>query len=71
MQGDIRVQQAATPPERPHKHRWMFLATKNTFDQVNPGNSDLYRSVEYAYLICNGCTTVIKEKVKTKESLDV
>lgn len=49
-----------------HEHKWMFLTTKNSFIPVNEGDSDLHRMVEYAYLICNGCTQVIKEKVKTK-----
>lgn len=74
MKDDIR------PTSHKHEHKWFFLTTKNSFDPVKipaalnlpdlSSNVGLYNMVEYAYLICNACTTVIKRKVLTKEEVD-
>lgn len=50
-----------------HQHRFVQTTIKSAFEQVNPGNSELYRMVEYAYMVCVSCpdgTSVIKTKVK-------
>jgi hypothetical protein len=53
-----------------HEHKWFFLQTRTESVQVNPGNSDLFRKVEYSYFICNNCPdedggpNVIKKEVK-------
>lgn len=57
-------------PRTGHTHKWMFLTTKSTFVAVNEGEDNLHRMVEYAYLICNGCITIMKEQVKDKVEVD-
>lgn len=55
-----------------HEHRWMFLTTKKEFEPLPYDDFDapnLLRMVEYAYMICNGCENVVKDRVKTKEEV--
>jgi hypothetical protein len=50
-----------------HEHRWMFLTTKTSFEPWDVIDGvQRYSFTEYAYLICNGCTSVIKKKVKSR-----
>lgn len=64
MKGDIfKAKPGSVIPTPRHDHKWFFLTTKNAFE---PREDGAYDMVEYAYMICNGCTTVIKEKVKLK-----
>jgi hypothetical protein len=59
----------APKPDSDHEHRWMFLMAKTSFEilplSVGSKTGTVYKHVEYAYLICNGCQTVMKQNVKT------
>lgn len=62
---------------RDHEHKFFFLQARTESEQVNPGNSDLFRKKEYAWFVCNDCPEnddmpyVIKVPVKSKEKPDV
>ena len=49
----------------PHDHRWHLAQVKKDFELVDP-LQQLYKMVEYAYLICN-CGELNKKPVKLKE----
>lgn len=55
-----------------HFHKWNLAQIKNNFEHVgneDPDENTLYKMVEYAYMICNGCSTIAKVAVQDKDSM--
>jgi hypothetical protein len=57
----------------PHEHDYRFVYSKREWvpadqeqSQRQPGDTALFKSVEFALLMCR-CTDVVKVEVKTKE----
>lgn len=56
-----------------HEHKHYFSSTKTEFEQLNPSiyGEDIYKRVDYAYLMCNSpCNDIKKVVVKKEPSSD-
>lgn len=50
-----------------HEHRWIFLTTKGSYEALENG---LYKFTDYAIMICNGCQTVLKQRIKSNAEVE-
>lgn len=57
------IKRGKNTENEPHQHKFYYMTTKTTFEPVGDDDSDLYRRVEYFYLMCNSPCNAVKRVV--------
>lgn len=56
----------------PHQHKFYYVSIKHEFEPLDPEQfgEDIYRRIEYMYLMCNSPCNAVKKVVVNKEFRD-